>query len=249
MISFVVSMGCQYRDAAVYRRKRNDVPHVYGTLFRLSSDIVTTKKSKGRDDGPEARSRPGQRTRADAQRNADALLQAALAVFTDSGVDAPMRAIAAQAGVGVGTLYRRFPQRSDLIKAIIRRDVDAQVEAASILAQKHGPGDALALWMSRLVDFVATKRALGSALHSGDPAYRSLPDYVSGQFTPVLGRLLNAAASSGAVRDNVDAGELLNAGLRLATPASGGDTAQARRMVALLTDGLRYRSGAPSDKE
>ena len=179
--------------------------------------------------------------RADAQRNAEALLQAAFAVFTELGVDAPMRTIAAEAGVGVGTLYRRFPQRSDLIKAIIRRDIDAQVEAASIFAEKYGPGDALALWMSRLVDFVTTKRALGSALHSGDSAYQSLPDFVLGQFTPVLRRLLDAAASSGAIRDNVDAGELLHAGLRLATPASGGDAAQARRMVALLTDGLRHR--------
>ena len=179
--------------------------------------------------------------RADAQRNADALLRAALSVFTELGVDAPMRTIAAKAGVGVGTLYRRFPQRSDLIKAIIRRDIDAQVEAASIFAEKHGPGEALTLWMSRLVDFVTTKRALGPALHSGDPAYQALPDFVLGQFTPALGRLLDAAASAGEIRDDVDAGELLNAGLRLATPASGGDAAQARRMVALLTDGLRHR--------
>ena len=63
--------------------------------------------------------------RADARRNVDALLQAAMAVFTELGVDAPMRTIAAKAGVGVGTLYRHFPQRSDLIKAIIRREVDA----------------------------------------------------------------------------------------------------------------------------
>ncbi len=187
--------------------------------------------------------------RADARRNADALLRAALAVFTESGVDAPMRTIAAKAGVGVGTLYRRFPQRSDLIKAIIRRDLDAQVQAASTLAAKHGPGDALALWMGRLVDFVATKRDLGPALHSGDPAYQALPDFVLGQLTPVIRRLLDAAATSGVIRDDVDADELLNAGLRLATPVNGGDAAQARRMVALLTDGLRRSLSVPAVKE
>lgn len=180
--------------------------------------------------------------RADARRNADSLLQAAMAVFNELGVDAPMRTIAARAGVGVGTLYRHFPQRSDLIKAIIRRDVNAQVDAASTLAEKHEPGEALSLWMGRLAEFVATKRDLGPALHSGDPAYQSLPDFVHGQLTPALRRLLDAAAKSGAIPDDVDAGELLNAGLRLATPASDGDTTQARRMVALLIDGLRYRS-------
>lgn len=203
--------------------------------------MKATNKSKGQHDRPEPGHRAERRVRADARRNADALLRAALAVFTESGVDAPMRTIAARAGVGVGTLYRRFPQRSDLIEAIIRRDVEAQVRAASSLAAKHGPDDALALWMSRLVDFVTTKRALGSALHSGDPAYQALPEFVHGQFAPVLRRLLDAAAAAGAIRADVDARELLNAGLRLATPASGGDAAQARRMVALLTDGLRHR--------
>lgn len=99
--------------------------------------------------------------------------------------------------------------------------------------------------MQRLVDFVATKRGLGAALHSGDPAFQSLPDYVFGQLTPALRGLLEAAAAAGAVRAEVDAEELLLAGLRLATPASDGDTAQARRMVALLVDGLRYRASAP----
>ena len=187
----------------------------------------------------------GPSVRADARRNIDALLRAAMAVFTELGVDAPMRTIAAKAGVGVGTLYRHFPQRSDLIKAIIRRAVDAQVEAASTLAEKHEPSDALALWMSGLVDLVATKRGLGPALHSGDPAYQSLPDFVLGQLTPALRRLLDAAA----IRDDVDAGDLLSAGLRLATPASDGDAAQARRMVALLIDGLRYRSSVLPVKE
>jgi len=163
-----------------------------------------------------------------------------MAEFTESGVDAPVRAIAARAGVGIGTVYRHFPQRSDLIKAIIQREVDACVEAAASLAAAHEPGEALASWMQALVDLVATKRGLGAALHSGDPAYQSLPDYVIGQLTPALRGLLDAAAEARAIRADVDAGELLLAGMRLATPASDGDTAQARRMVALLVDGLRY---------
>lgn len=183
------------------------------------------------------RSRP---VRADARRSADALLRAAVAVFAEMGVDAPMRAVAARAGVGIGTLYRHFPQRSDLIKAIIRSEVDACVAAAAVLAATRPPAEALASWMQRLVDLVAAKRGLGPALHSGDPAYQALPGYVLGQLGPALRGLLDAAAATGHVRGDVDAGELLSAGLRLSMPAGDGDVAQARRMITLLVDGLRF---------
>lgn len=194
-------------------------------------------------DQPGGRDEQSRPVRADARRNVDALLQAAMAVFAEQGVDAPMRTIAAKAGVGVGTLYRHFPQRSDLIKAIIRREVDDCVETASALAAAHEPGEALASWMQRLVDLVATKRGLGPALHSGDPAYQALPDYVLGQLTPALRGLIDAAAAAGEIRADVDASELLMAALRLATPASNGADAEARRMVALLVDGLRFGAG------
>ncbi len=81
--------------------------------------------------------------RTDVRRNTDALLEAALAVFAASGVDAPVREIAEKAGVGVGTVYRHFPQRSDLIVAVFRRQVDACADAAPVLAAKHKPGEAL----------------------------------------------------------------------------------------------------------
>lgn len=171
-----------------------------------------------------------------------------MTVFVEAGVDAPMRAIASSAGVGVGTLYRHFPQRSDLIKAIIKREVDACVEAAATLSATHGPGEALDLWAQRLVDFVATKRGLGSALHSGDAAYQSLPDYVVGLLTPALSGLLDEAVAGGKIRTDIDARELLFAILRLAAPASDGDSAEARRMVALLLDGLRRGAKAPAAK-
>lgn len=170
----------------------------------------------------------------------DALLRAAMAVFATSGVDAPVREIAEKAGVGVGTLYRHFPQRSDLIKAIVRQEVDASAEAAETLLANHAPGEALELWMQRLVDFVIHKRGLGAALHSGDPAYQSLPDYFLGRLTPALQNLLDAAVAAGVVRADINARELLLAGARLAVPASDGDITQARRMVGLLVDGLRY---------
>lgn len=196
---------------------------------------------------PELRDEQGRPMRADARRNVDALLRAAMTVFARSGVDAPMRAIAAEAGVGVGTLYRHFPQRSDLIKAIIQREVDDCVEATSALAAAHEPGEALELWIQRLADLAATKRGLGPALHSGNPAYQALPGYVEGRLTPALRSLLDAAAAAGEIRGGVDARELLFAALRLAAPASEGEVAEARRMLALLVDGLRF-GARPSAK-
>ena len=87
------------------------------------------------------------RLRADAQRNIDALLEAAKTVFGTSGVDAPAKQIADLAGVGVGTVYRHFPQRSDLVKAVFQRGVDACADAATTLAATDEPGAALALWL------------------------------------------------------------------------------------------------------
>ena len=199
----------------------------------------------GDDRETERHNRP---VRADARRNVDALLRAARQVFDASGVDAPVKEIADRAGVGVGTLYRHFPQRPDLIKAIIRKEVDACAEAASVLAANHSPAEAIGLWMQRLVDLVATKRGLAAALHSGNPAYQLLPDYVLRRLTPALQGLLNAAAAAGTIRTDVDAPELLLAGMRVAAPASDGDIAQARRMVGLMVDGVRFGADTPTGK-
>jgi hypothetical protein len=106
------------------------------------------------------------------------------------------------------------------IKAIIRKEVDACADAASRLAARHAPADALARWMQGLVDLVATKRGLGAALHSGNPAYQSLPEYVLGRLTPALQSLLDVGAAAGTIRGDVDAAELLLAAMRVATPAS-----------------------------
>lgn len=182
------------------------------------------------------------RVRADAQRNLDGLLQAALKVFAVSGVDAPVREIAREAGVGVGTLYRHFPQRADLIKAVVRREMDACADAAFQLAAEHPPAEALSLWMQRFVNFLSAKRGLAAALHSGDPAYEALPAYFDERMRPALASLLDAATASGEIRSGTDADELLRAVPRLATPGPDGDPEPGRRMVALLVDGLRYRA-------
>jgi AcrR family transcriptional regulator len=184
------------------------------------------------------------RLRADAQRNIDSLLEAAKAVFGASGVDAPAKEIADLAGVGVGTLYRHFPRRSDLVKAVLQREIDACAAAAPALIAAHAPGTALAKWLHRYTEFLATKRGLGAALHSGDPAFDELPGYFMQRFGPALGSLLEAATASGEIRADISSKDLLYAVASLCLPVADEGAAYSQRMVALLVDGLRY--GAPS---
>ena len=194
-------------------------------------------------DSAEAGTGRAKRSRADARRNLDALLEAALEVFAISGVDAPVREIAAGAGVGVGTLYRHFPQRADLVAAVFRREVDACADAAPALAAEYAPAEALARWMQRYASFIATKRGLAAALHSGDPAFDALPDYFKRRLLPALQSLLQAAVAAGEVRADMDPNDLLGAVARLGAGAGADDAEQTRRMVALLVDGLRYGAG------
>ena len=194
--------------------------------------------------GPGARA--PRRLRADAQRNSDSLLEAAKTVFGTSGVDVPAKEIADLAGVGVGTLYRHFPRRSDLVKAVLQREIEACADAAPALAAAHEPGVALAQWLQRYTEFLATKRGLATALHSGDPAFDELPGYFMQRLGPTLGSLLEAAMASGEIRADISPKDLLYAVATLCQPAADEGVAYSQRMVALLIDGLRY--GAATSK-
>lgn len=183
------------------------------------------------------------RVRPDVQRNLDALLTAAAEVFASDGVDAPVRRITAKAGVGAGTLYRHFPQRSDLITAVFRHEVDACAEAAPALAEQYEPVEALTRWLQRFAQFVAAKRGLKAALHSGDPAYESLPAYFQQRFLPVVTELLDSATASGGIRADIPPYDLLRGVSDLVSPDDQGYT---QRMITLLVNGLHYRTDAPS---
>ncbi|WP_431884024.1 TetR/AcrR family transcriptional regulator [Micromonospora gifhornensis] len=186
-----------------------------------------------------ARERAPRRMRTDARRNVESLLEAAKTVFSTAGVDAPAKEITDLAGVGVGTLYRHFPQRSDLIKAVIEREIDACADAAPALAAAHEPGVALARWLDRFTAFVVTKRGFAAALHSGDPAFDGLPGYLMQKLGPALESLLDAATASGEVQARISAQDLLYAVAKLCAPMPNEEPDYGRRMVALLVDGLR----------
>jgi len=204
---------------------------------------ASTRTSATSDAVAPAANRP---KRSDARQNITALTEAAKAVFAESGVEAPVRAIADRAGVGVGTLYRHFPLRSDLISAVFRAEIDACADAATEIEATYPPGEALDRWIMRYTQFVGTKRGLAAALHSGDPAYEPLADYFSTHLAPTLDRLLAAARAAGDIEQEVDAAELLGAVANLCHGAGpkGGVSPRADRMVRILLAGLR----APADE-
>lgn len=168
------------------------------------------------------------------------LLQAAKAVFADSGVDAPVREIAERAGVGIGTVYRHFPSRADLIAAVFRQEIDACADAAEVLAAEHPPFEALSLWMRRFVELASTKRGLAQALHSGDPAFDTLPARREQRLRPAFRQLFGRAVQVGAITGDVDADTFLNAASSLCMSVPDAQPAQAQRLVALLVNGLCY---------
>lgn len=179
--------------------------------------------------------------RADAARNEDAVLQAAKVVFLRSGVDAPVREVASLAGVGVGTLYRRFPKRSDLIKAVFRREIDTCANAAQDLAATHEPGDAVAEWLMLYAGFMGTKKGLATALHSGDEAYADLPGYFRERFEPALTNLLDRASKAKALRADVKPYDLLRAIGNLSVAEGETRDAHVKQMVSLMIGGLLER--------
>jgi AcrR family transcriptional regulator len=180
------------------------------------------------------------RKRADARRNKQTLLEAAAAAFIASGVDAPVRDIAAKAGVGVGTIYRHFPTRADLVVAVYRHQVEACVEAGpALLASSDSPHTALARWIDLFVDFLVTKHGLAEALRSDDAAFATLHGYFLDRLVPVCAELLAAAAAAGEIRPDIEARELMFGVGNLCIGSTIDSRYDARRMVDLLLAGLR----------
>lgn len=193
---------------------------------------------------PEMAPRDPRPRRADARRNIEALLAAAKIVFATSGVDAPGKQIVAAAGLGVGTLYRHFPTRADLVKAVLEREFnDAYDDEALTLLAANAPSVALEKWLCRFITFVF-KHGLADALHSGDPAFAELPTYLMGRFRPGFESLFKAATDSGEIPTTADAQEILLAVTRLCRPSGESSLEQSRRMVKLVINGLRFEAAS-----
>ncbi|MEU2332722.1 TetR/AcrR family transcriptional regulator [Streptomyces sp. NPDC006654] len=190
--------------------------------------------------------RPGSSARSsrkDARRNQQALLDAAAAVFVTSGVEAPVRDIAAEAGVGVATIYRHFPTRADLVVAVYRHQIDACVEAGpDLLAAGPTPYRALERWVGLFVDFLVTKHGLAGAMQGDSAGFEALHAQFLERLLPVCAELLEAAAASGEIRSGFDAYHLMRGVGNLCAGAENDPHYDARRLVALLVAGLRQPS-------
>jgi AcrR family transcriptional regulator len=178
--------------------------------------------------------------RADAVRNQQTLLSAAAEVFVTSGVDAPIREIAAKAGVGMGTIYRHFPTRADLITAVYEHQIEACAEAGpTLLATCSSPFEALSRWVDLFVDFLVTKHGLADALQSDSSRFAALHTYFLERLEPVCAALIAAAVESGDIRPGYQPYELMRGIGNLCVGRDGDPRYDPRRLVEVLLNGLR----------
>ena len=175
--------------------------------------------------------------RADTRRNHEQLLKTASTLFREKGVMVPMKDIAREAGIGVGTLYRHFPHRADLIAAVFRNEVDECAMAAERLCQEFSSCEALERWIALYVQLIVTKRGLASVLHSGESAYADLLAYFETRLVSSLEKLLPHV--TGNIRDNTLATDILRGIALLCAPAAKGDLLQTQRLVKLFLKGIR----------
>ncbi|MFD9705936.1 TetR/AcrR family transcriptional regulator [Lentzea sp. NPDC059081] len=185
----------------------------------------------------------GSGKRADARRNEKALLDAAAAVFVADGVDAPVRKIAAEAGVGMGTIYRHFPTRADLVVAVYRHQIEALGEAGpALLAEAESPFAALRDWVDLFVNFLVTKHGLAAAMRDDPEGFAALHALLGG-LVPVLADLLGAAREAGEITREIPPYQLLRAVGDICAGAERVDPDyDARVTIGLLLDGCRSES-------
>jgi AcrR family transcriptional regulator len=178
------------------------------------------------------------RPRADAERNRLRLMEAANAVFTERGADAPLEEIARRAGVGIGTLYRHFPTRETLLTEVYRHAVEQLAEAASALSSTLPPLDALRAWMRLFVDYIATKQVVAPALN----AIGSTPLLYAASgptITTAISQLTDRAVAAGDIRLDIEPIDLLRALIGVSNTNNLNWQATAHRLIDILLDGLR----------
>jgi AcrR family transcriptional regulator len=181
--------------------------------------------------------------RADAVRNREQVLEAAKAVFSAGGPDASLEAVAKQAGVGIGTLYRHFPTREALFEAVYRREVEQLCELAEQLKNEAAPVEALRRWLRANVEFVATKKGMAAALALAAHGLTELHAYSSDRLSKAVGGLLDRAVAAGEIRSDIKPLDILRAliGMCLMNDQPGWKTS-VLRLLDVFVDGLRMQA-------
>lgn len=182
---------------------------------------------------------PGRQVRADAARNVEAVLAAALEVFGELGVNAPVRDVAKRAGVGLGTVYRHYPQRSDLVMAVLRHEIDGCAALGEKLSGQLPPLQALTTWTEAYVKFVSDQRGLAIALNSDDQSASDLSAHFLERLEPVVSDLLRMAQEAALIRADIRAEEFLCAVAALSAPMGCPNPPSAIKLTTIFLDGLR----------
>lgn len=187
------------------------------------------------------------RIRADARRNRDRLLEVAAAAFaTAAGRPVSLESIARDAGVGVGTLYRHFPNREALVEAVYRTELAEVASAAEEQLKRHPPKVALRRWMDRYAGFVAAKREMAESLHAIFESGAMEPNHTRESITGAVDMLLRAGVRDGALRSDVQADDVVSSliGIFLAS----GSPDQTGRMLDLLVAGIAASNVTPQSR-
>ena len=186
--------------------------------------------------------KPMRKPRVDAVRNRELVLEAAKKVFSAGGPGASLEAVAREASVGIGTLYRHFPTREALFEAVYRREVQQLADLADYLKQQPDPVDALRRWLRSNVRFVATKKGMLQALALAVDKNSELFAYSSERLTRAVGGLLDRAIAAGEIRDDISPEDVLRAlvGISYMHDQPGWQKS-VLRVVDVFIDGLRIR--------
>ncbi|MGZ9935347.1 TetR/AcrR family transcriptional regulator [Streptomyces sp. NC-S4] len=184
----------------------------------------------------------GRPLRADAQRNRDKILAAAVRVFTEQGLEAHFERIAKEAGVGTGTLYRNFPTREALIEAAYRNEVARLCDSAPTLLEALPPYEALRAWTRRFIDYATAKMGMADAMRAVLAAGANPYADSRRMIQEALTSLMDACAAAGTIRSDISSTDMFAALAGIALTSAGPDQrAQAERLLDLNLDGLRFR--------
>jgi AcrR family transcriptional regulator len=183
---------------------------------------------------------PAPKLRADAVRNRARLIEAARELFLAGPADAEisLEQVARAAEVGIGTLYRHFPTRLDLLEAVYREEVDGLQQAAESLIPDRTPVDALGLWLEAFVDYAATKKHIFHELVEATGRDSELMTHSRAVMNAAAEKMVGRAQEAGEIRDDVSAADVLRL-VGGCTMMPNFDRAQTRRILTVVMDGLR----------
>jgi AcrR family transcriptional regulator len=186
---------------------------------------------------------------AEARRNRQKLVAAATRAFASGGEQVPLEAIAKDAGVGIGTLYRHFPKREALVEAVYEDQVERLAASARELLARHPPAEAFRSWTALFIDWAATKHGMIDTLRALMSSGRVEPGQMRAQLVEIVSLFLGAGGAAGDLRTDVAAADVAAtlAGV-LAVAGGPGQRAQAGRMLDLVLDGLRPGGAGDSSR-